>query len=92
MKTRILAGIFVAQLVLISGFAQTTKEFKPAAFADVTRKAKLEAAMPLVDELYKAYALKNHLPAYAYAIVLDGDLLYKNVGGWANIEEKDCRP
>ena len=88
MKTRIIAGIFVAQFVLITSIAQTSKQLKPAAFADVNRKAKLEATKPLIDALYKAYAEKNHFPAYAYAILLDGELLYKNVGGWANIEEK----
>ncbi|MBP5999849.1 MAG: beta-lactamase family protein [Sediminibacterium sp.] len=88
MKKRILAALFVAQFVLNVGVAQTPKQFKPAEFADANRKAKLQAAMPLVDNLYKAYAEKNHFPAYAFAVVLDGELLYKNVGGWANIEEK----
>lgn len=88
MKIRLLIGLFVAQFMLTTGFTQTALQFKPAAFADENRKVKLQAAIPLVDALYKSYAEKNHLPAYAFAIVLDGELLYKNVGGWANIEEK----
>lgn len=88
MKKRILAGLIAAQLVLITGFTQTSLQYKPAQFADVNRKAKIQAAMPLVDSLYKAYSEKNHFPAYAFAIVLDGELLYKNVGGWANLEDK----
>lgn len=87
MKKQILAALFLAQFILNTGIAQTTKQFQPAQFADVNRKAKLQAAMPLVDELYKTYAEKNHFPAYAFAVVLDGELLYKNVGGMANIEE-----
>lgn len=68
--------------------AQNADNFKPAYFSDESRKQKVQAAMPLIDSLYKAYAEKNHFPAYAFAVVLDGELLYKNVGGWANIEEK----
>ncbi len=44
--------------------------------------------MPMVADLYKAYALKHHFPAYAFAIVLDGELLFKKADGWANIEDK----
>lgn len=88
MKKRILAGIFVAQFVLTIGHTQTAIQYKPAEFTDANRKAKLQATMPLVDSLYKAFAIKNHFPAYAFAIVLDGELLYKKVDGWANLEEK----
>ena len=88
MKNRTIAGLFLLQLFFTTGFAQTTQQFKPAVFADENRKAKLQASMPLVADLYKAYALKNHFPAYAFAIVLDGELLYQKTEGWANIEEK----
>ena len=88
MKNRILAGLILAQLFYITGFTQTVTQFKPAQFTDANRKAKLQTAIPLVSELYKAYATKNHFPAYAFAIVLDGSVLYQQVGGWANLEEK----
>ena len=88
MKKRILAGLIAAELVFVSSFAQTVQQFKPAQFADENRKAKLQAAMPLVDSLYSAYAAKNHFPAYAFAVVVDGELLYKKAGGWANLEDK----
>lgn len=84
--------LFISYLLLsIAGNpikAQNAENFKPAYFADENRKQKLQAIMPLVDSLYKAYATKHHLPGYAFAIVLDGEVLYKNTGGWANIEEK----
>jgi len=88
MKTALFAALFFAPLMYINGYAQTTNQFKPAAFADENRKAKLQAAMPIVADLYKDYALKHHFPAYAFAIVLDGELLFKKAEGWANIEDK----
>jgi len=88
MKTALFTTLIFAQFMCINGHAQTTNQFKPAVFADANRKAKLQAAMPMVADLYKAYALKHHFPAYAFAIVLDGELLFKKADGWANIEDK----
>jgi CubicO group peptidase (beta-lactamase class C family) len=88
MKTALFTTLFFAPLMCINGYAQTTNLFKPAVFADENRKTKLQAAMPIVAELYKAHALKHHFPAYAFAIMLDGEVLFKKVDGWANIEDK----
>ena len=87
MKTALFTILFFVQLTCINGYAQTTSQFKPAAFTDKNRKENLAAAMPLVADLYKAYALKHHFPGYAFAIVLDGDVLFKKADGWANIED-----
>ena len=65
MKTALFTTLLFAPLMFINGYAQTTNQFKPAVFADENRKAKLEAAMPIVADLYQAYALKHHFPAYA---------------------------
>lgn len=87
MKTALFTTLLFAQLMSINGYAQTSNTFKPAVFADENRKVKLQAAMPLVEDLYKAYAIKHHLPGYAFAIVLDGELLYQKTAGWANLED-----
>jgi CubicO group peptidase (beta-lactamase class C family) len=88
MKKRILVIILFLQWMVSNGFTQTMQQFKPATFADTERKSKVEAAMPMIEGLYKAYATKHHFPAYAFAVVLDGTVLYKKAGGWANIEDK----
>jgi hypothetical protein len=53
MKKALFTSLFLALLSCINGYAQTTNQFKPAVFADENRKAKLQAAMPLVEDLYK---------------------------------------
>ena len=86
-KSILLTGLTI--IILVSTIkAQTFNAFTPASFEDSNRKSKLLNAMPLVADLYKAYAQKNHFPAYAFAIVLDGSLLYQKADGWANLEEK----
>ncbi len=88
MKKQILVALLLLQLIVTNGFAQTTQQFKPASFADTERRTKVEAAMPLVESLYKAYATKHHFPGYAFAVVLDGTVLYQKAEGWANLEDK----
>ena len=53
MKKVLFTSLFLAQLILINGYAQTSNQFKPAVFGDENRKVKLQAAMPLVEDLYK---------------------------------------
>ena len=45
----------------------------------------LSGWFPVVDKLYKDYALKNHYPGMVYGIVADGRLVYSNGVGLANI-------
>ena len=76
-------------LVLIfSSKAQTPVNFTPATFNDPGRLERIKNAMPVIEKMYKDFALANHFPGYAYGIVVDGELLYKGAEGYANLEEK----
>ena len=88
MKKILFLGYLCFSFVVHTANAQNFENYKPPFFGDENRKTKLRAAMPLIDSLYKTYAEKNHFPAYAFAVLLDGNILYQKVGGWANIEEK----
>ena len=50
----------------------------------VAGPGELSGWFPLVDRLYKEYALKNHYPGMVYGIVADGKLIYSNGVGVAN--------
>ena len=41
MKKALFTSLFLALLICINGYAQTTNQYKPAVFADENRKAKL---------------------------------------------------
>ena len=71
-----------------SSQAQNPASFTPASFNDPSRLERIKNAMPVIEKMYKDFALANHFPGYAYGIVVDGELLYKGAEGYANLEEK----
>lgn len=59
-------------------FARTQKasiHYSVAAFADTNRLQKIKQLLPLVDGLYKAYAVKIHSPGFVYGVIVDGELI-----------------
>jgi CubicO group peptidase (beta-lactamase class C family) len=67
-------------------FAQTPTHFSPANYNDPERNKRIEKLYPVIEQLYKQYAQANHLPGYAFGIMVDGRLVFKGAGGYANIE------
>jgi CubicO group peptidase (beta-lactamase class C family) len=68
-------------LLLLLSTTTTFAQYKPAIFTDPDRLKKIEATFPIIDQLYKDYAEKNHWPGLAYGIVVDGKLIHTgNVG------------
>ena len=80
-------GLFLLMLTFASQ-AQNPASFTPASFNDPSRLERIKNAMPVIEKMYKDFALANHFPGYAYGIVVDGELLYKGAEGYANLEEK----
>ena len=68
--------------------AQNPKNYTPPAFNDLARMERIKTAMPVIEKMYKDFAEAKHIPGYAYGVVVDGQLLYKGAGGFANLEEK----
>ncbi len=60
-------------------------DFKPASFEDKDRLEKMKTAFPVIDRIFKDHFEKNHFPGMAYGIVADGQLIYSNAFGVANI-------
>ena len=63
--------------------AQTVAEF-----ADPDRAEKVAATESDVDQMFRAYAERQHLPGFAYGVVVDGNLVYSSGFGLANLEEQ----
>ena len=68
--------------------AQNPANYTPASFNDASRLERIKNAMPVVEKMYKDFAEANHVPGYAYGIVIDGQLVFKGAQGYANLEEK----
>jgi CubicO group peptidase (beta-lactamase class C family) len=71
-------------------FISTTAfaQYKPATFNDPDRLKKIEATFPVIDSVYKRFALANNFPGMAYGIVVDGKLVYSVGLGYSNLDEK----
>ncbi|MBX2920791.1 MAG: beta-lactamase family protein [Chitinophagaceae bacterium] len=58
--------------------------YQPPVFKDTARMSKVKKLMPLVEKMYKSYAVKNRFPGLAFGVVMDGELLYAGNFGYTN--------
>jgi len=84
---KILLSLFFLGVVLISQ-AQFKSTYTTPTYNDATRNARIQKTFPVIEKMYKEYAEKNHFPGYAFGLVVDGQLVFKGSGGFANIEDK----
>jgi len=56
------------------------------AFTDPDRAARVMATAAAVDQKFREHAERQHMPGFAYGVVLDGELLYSGGFGFANVE------
>ena len=57
----------------------------PPQFTDPDRRAKLSAAFPEVDRLFRNFAARSRVPGIAYGIVIDGDLAFSGAAGTRDV-------
>ncbi len=55
---------------------------------DAERLQKIKKALPLIDQMCKEYAEKNHFPGFVYGLVVDGQLIHTGNIGYSNLEQK----
>jgi CubicO group peptidase (beta-lactamase class C family) len=48
----------------------------------------LSKALPIIEQIYRAQAEKNHLPGLAFGVVLDSQLVCSGGVGFANLEKR----
>jgi CubicO group peptidase (beta-lactamase class C family) len=52
------------------------------------RLKKIEATLPVLDQIFKNFAEKNQFPSLAYGLILDGKLIHTGNFGYANLNKK----
>ncbi|WP_392536449.1 serine hydrolase domain-containing protein [Legionella sp. 227] len=62
--------------------------YLPPVFTQNNRLAAIQATFPVIDKMYQKYAEENHVPGYAYGIILDGRLVHTGSGGYTNIAKQ----
>ncbi len=69
--------------------AQYKQSYTPSYFADNNRLQKIQPLFPIIEQLYRSHAEKNHFPGYTFGIVLDGQLVFTGNGGYLDIASKN---
>ena len=62
--------------------------YEPAVFTDTDRLEKIKKLFPVIDSMYRKYAVANHFPGIAFGLVVDGKLLYSGNYGYTDIDKK----
>jgi len=62
--------------------------YKSAVFTDPDRVEKIKKAFPVIDSLYRRYAIENHFPGIAFGVVVDDKLVYTGNQGYTEINKK----
>ncbi|MDB5275409.1 MAG: serine hydrolase [Ferruginibacter sp.] len=52
------------------------------------RATAIESTFPVLDQIVKAYAEKNHLPGFTFGLVVDGRLVHTYSLGYTDIDKK----
>ncbi len=66
----------------------SAQTYRPPVFTDPDRNKKIEETFPVIDQLYKDYAEKNHFPGLVYGIVVDGKLVHTGGTGFTDLNAK----
>jgi CubicO group peptidase (beta-lactamase class C family) len=76
------------RILIVSLFFASFLHAQPAVFTDSDRAEKVASTAAVVDEIFREYADRRHMPGFAYGVVLDGKLLYAGHFGYANLEKE----
>lgn len=74
-------------LVLLFGILLAWQIEKVSAQTSTAQMAKIKAALPIIDQICKENAEKNHLPSLVYGLVVDGQVIHFNALGVSNTTE-----
>lgn len=68
--------------------ASSSKTYQPPTFTDPDRIAKIKAAIPTLEKIYREYAEKNNYPGMAFGIVVDDQVIYSGGYGYTDLANK----
>lgn len=75
-------------MIPLAAISQNNSSYLPPVFIESHRLTKIQPVFPAIDKMYQNYAEKNHVPGYAYGIILDGRLVHTGSGGFTDVAKK----
>lgn len=79
-------AILILFVTITSAFGQTS-DYRPPVYHDADRAERIKATKSFVDDMFREYMEKQHMPGLVYGVVLDGKLLYSGGFGFTNLEK-----
>jgi CubicO group peptidase (beta-lactamase class C family) len=85
--------LFVCFCVLsVVSYSQTVTNsgsYQPPVFTDKDRLARITAALPAIENIYKQFGEQKQFPGAAFGVVVDGKLIYSKGFGYADVSKKN---
>jgi CubicO group peptidase (beta-lactamase class C family) len=69
---------------------ESVQKYSIPAFTDSAAFDRMKQYFPIVDDVFKKYADKNHFPSIAYGVVVGGELVYSGATGIANVKDNSA--
>ncbi|MCF0055673.1 serine hydrolase [Dyadobacter sp. CY356] len=66
----------------------SSKTYQPPTFLDPDRIAKIKAAIPALEKIYREYAEKNNYPGMAFGVVVDDKVIFSGGYGYTDLANK----
>ena len=82
---RAFGSLAVAVALMTLGRRSSAQGMEPARFADSARASKLAAGYPAIDQLFTAFATREHVPGAAWGVIVDGKLAHVGVTGYRDV-------
>lgn len=82
----VVAAACVQQKSTVSDYQPSAQTYTPAITGDSVSREQVAPYFPMVDQLFKSYAEKNHFPSVSYAIVRGNTVLYSGSTGVSWVE------
>ncbi len=79
----------IMRLLILGVFLPLTLQAQQSpVFTDPDRAEEVKATASTVAQMFREYWERQHMPGFAYGVVLDGELVYSGSFGFANLDEK----
>ena len=77
-----------AAVCVKSAYSQPNNNYQQPVFTDNNRLQRIQVVLPVIDSLFRNYAIQHHYPAIAYGLVVDGQLVHSGAFGYTNVAQK----
>jgi len=87
-KKHLIGFAFFLFAIHVEAQINPNANYQAPVFLDALRTEKVKAVGSVVKKMYSDFAKANHIPGYAFGIVVDGQLVFSGSDGFADLNNK----